>query len=163
VCLVNSLVKTKTVGDLLVGRVPQHQLAAADHHGYFTGGDMENIQEVLDVRIPFEVYVGVRIAVAHQELFDLKRTGGMGRTDEHSISHPGRHQLNPAEKESTHDDLAEFGIGLHQRQHLLVIKFDHLTRLGDTHSEESPPAREHVDFARELTRPMDSDKGLSGT
>ena len=89
--------------------------------------------------------------------------GGMGRADEHSISHPGRHQLNPAEKESTHQDLAELGIGLHQSQHLLAIKFDHLTRLGDTHSKESPAAREHVDFARELTRPMDGDKGLSAT
>ena len=63
--------------------------------------------------------------------------------DEHNISHPGRHQLNPAENESTHQDLAELGIGLHQSQHVLAIKFDHLTRLGDTHSKESPAAREH--------------------
>jgi hypothetical protein len=71
------------------------------------------------------------------------------------------HQLNPTKNESTHHDLAEFGIGLHQGHQLLTIHLDRLTRLGDTHSKESPSAGEHVDLARELTRAVDGDHGLS--
>jgi hypothetical protein len=57
----------------------------------------------------------------------------MGRADEHNVSCARRHQLGPSENESTHHDLAELGIGLHQSQHMLMIKFYHLTRFGSTH------------------------------
>jgi hypothetical protein len=129
--LVYCLVKAETVGHLLVARISQHQLVAADQHRYLTGGDVEAIQQLLYVWIPFEVYVGVGMAIAHQELFDPQCPGGMGGADEHHVSQAGRHKLHPAQDEGTQQDLAELGIGLHQRQQLCAIQLDRLTRLGD--------------------------------
>src|SRR5690348_12491369 len=85
--MLNALVETKAIRNLLVRWVPKHRFAAADHHGYVAGGDMETIHQVLYLGVAFEVYVGVGVAVAHQELFNPKCTGGMGRADEHNISH----------------------------------------------------------------------------
>ena len=100
------------------------------------------------------------MAVAHQKLFDSKRTGGMCRSEEHDVTHTGRHQLNPAEDERAQQDLAELGIGLQQRQHLLPIELDHLARLGDAQPQDDGATRERVDLARELPRAENGDKGF---
>jgi hypothetical protein len=42
--LVNGLVKTKAVRNLLVRGVPKHNLTATDHYGYLAGCEMETIQ-----------------------------------------------------------------------------------------------------------------------
>jgi len=101
--------------------------------------------------------------VAHQKFFEPKGAGGMGRADKHNISDAGRHQLNPAEDERPHEDLAEFGIGLHQSHHALAIQLNHLAALGGTPSKERPAAGERARLTRELPRTMDGDKGLSRT
>ena len=38
---------------------------------------METIEQVLYVRISLEIDVGVRVAIAHQKLFDPQSAGGM--------------------------------------------------------------------------------------
>jgi hypothetical protein len=74
---------------------------------------------------------------------------------------PGHHQLNPAEDERPHQDLAEFGIGLHQSHHALAIQVNHLAALEGTRSKERAAAGEGAHLTRELPRTMDGDKGLS--
>ena len=53
--LIDRLVEAETVGDLPIGRVPQHHLAAADHHRHVVDGDLETVQQLLDVGITVEV------------------------------------------------------------------------------------------------------------
>src|ERR1700680_563178 len=100
------------------------------------------------------------MAVTHQKLFDAKLTGGMRRSEEHDVTHAGRHQLNPAQDECSHQDFAELGIGLQQRQHLRTIELDHLAGLGDAQAQDGGATRKGVDFARELPRPENGDKGF---
>jgi hypothetical protein len=76
------------------------------------------------------------VPVAHQKLFDPKRTGRKGRADEYNISDAGRDQLNPPENEGPHQDVADLSIGLHYSQHLLAIYLDQLARLGGAFERE---------------------------
>ena len=52
-----AVVEAEAVGDLLVGRVAQHDLAAADEDGHVRGGDVEAVQQVLDAGVAVEVEV----------------------------------------------------------------------------------------------------------
>ena len=85
-CRVDRLVEAEAVGDLLIGRVPEHHLAATDQHGHVRDGDVEPIQQLLDAGIAVEVDVRVRVAVARQELLDAERARGMARPDEHDVA-----------------------------------------------------------------------------
>jgi hypothetical protein len=87
----------------------------------------------------------------------------MGRADEHNISHSGRDQLDPAQNESPHQDLAEFGVSLHQSQHAPAIQFDHLTDAHGTQAKERPTAGERTHFAGKLPRSIHHHKGFSPT
>ena len=46
---------------------------------------------------------------------------------------PPRDQLDAAQDERPHQDLAQLGVGLHQREQLLAIELDHFTRLDGAH------------------------------
>ena len=80
------------------------------------------------------------------------------RPDEHDVAEPVRDQLHAAQDERPHEDLAELGVGLHERQQALAIQLDHFARLADARADERAAAREHVDFAGELARAMDDDQ-----
>ena len=86
---------------------------------------MKAVQQLLHVGVAVEIDVGVRMAVARQELFDAKRSSAMIRPDEHDVAEPVRDQLHPAQDEGAHDQLAEFAVGLHERQQLFTIQLDH--------------------------------------
>jgi hypothetical protein len=75
--LVDRVVEPEAVGDLLVGRVPEHELAPADHHRHIRDRDVKAIQQHLDVGLAIEVEILVRMAVAGQELLDAQRPGRM--------------------------------------------------------------------------------------
>ena len=89
--LVDGFVEAQAVGDLLIGRVPQHHLATADHHRHIRGGDLKLVQQNLNVGVTVEIDVRVRMAVARQELFDAKRSSAMIRPDD------ARHLRAPAQ------------------------------------------------------------------
>ena len=57
----------------LVGRVAQHRVAAADQHRHVGDGDVKAIEQRLHAGVALEVEVGVRMAVARQELLDAQR------------------------------------------------------------------------------------------
>src|SRR6185503_3801642 len=113
---------------------------------------------------PFEVDVFVRVAIARQKLFDAKRARGVNRPDEHDISGPQLDQLDAAEDEGAHQDLAEVGVGLHEGQQMFAIQFDHFARLGGARAEQGAPARQHGGLAAELPGSKDHDEtfGVAG-
>ncbi len=122
---------------------------------------METIEQRLHIRVAVEVDVGVRVAVAREELLDAQRVGRVHRSDEHDIADPARDELHSPQDEGPHQDLTELRVGLHQRHQLFAMQLDHRARLAHTDPEERAPARDHVDLAGELTGPVDDDGGLS--
>src|SRR6266568_393355 len=98
------------------------------------------------------------MTVARQELFDAECSSAMIRAEKHDISESTRNQLHPAQDEGPHDQLAEFAVGLHERQQLFTIQLDHFARLDGARSDERGAAGKHVDLAGELTRSMDRDE-----
>ena len=83
----------------------------------------------------------------------------MRRSDEHHVAETAGDQLDTAQDERAHDDVADLGVGLDERQQAAVIQLDHLARVDRTRPDQRSPAREHVDFARELARTVHGDDG----
>jgi hypothetical protein len=158
--VVDGFVEAQALGDLLIGRIAKHHVAAADQHGHVRDGHVELVQQILDAAVPLEVDVRVRMAVASQELLDAERSGAMAGSDEHDVSEPVRDQLQATKDESPHQDLAELGVGLHERQQVFAIQLDHFARLTGARVGQRVSARKHVDLARELTGAVDRDEPL---
>src|SRR6202158_1616876 len=114
--LVDRLVQTETVRDLLIGRVPKDDVPTADHHRHILDGHAKPIERLLDVRITIEVDEGVWMPGARPEFFAADRTGRVQRADKYRVAKPSRDEFDPAENERAHEDLAEFGVGLHKGQ-----------------------------------------------
>ena len=129
--LIDGVVEPEALGDLLIARVAQHGVAAADQHGHVGGADMKPIEQLLRLGVAIEIDVRVRMAVARQELLHPQRAGAMRRADHDDVAEAARDQLDAAQDERPHEDLAQLGVGLHQREQLLAIEFDHLAGLGD--------------------------------
>ena len=70
---------------------------------------------------------------------------------------PLRDQLDAAQDERPHEDLAELGVGLHERQETRAIELDDLAGLDRARPDQRAAAREHVDFAGELAGAVDRD------
>jgi len=51
--------------------------------------------------------------VARQEFFDADRTGRVQRADKYRVTKPTRDEFGRTQNERAHEDLAEFGVGLH--------------------------------------------------
>ena len=64
---INRVVEPKTVGDLLVARIPRHRVTTADQHWHVGGGHMKAIEEILRVGVAIEVDVMKREAIARCE------------------------------------------------------------------------------------------------
>ena len=128
VCLVDDLVETQTVRDLLVGRIFQRRSVATDDHGHVVDGHVKPIEQVLRAGLALEVDVLIGMAVPRQELLDSKRARRMIGSNQHDIADALRDQLHPAEDERPHQDFAQLAVGLHQRQQMLAIDLDELRR-----------------------------------
>ena len=50
----------------------------------------------------------------------------MPRADQHDVAEAVGDQLDAAQDERAHQDLAQLGVGLHQRQQVAAIELDHL-------------------------------------
>ena len=74
---IDRIVEPEAVGDLLVARISQHRVAAADQHRHVGGAHMKAIEEILRVGVAIEVDVVKRVAVARQELLDAQRACAM--------------------------------------------------------------------------------------
>src|SRR5256885_5848470 len=96
------------------------------------------------------------MTVTSQELLDTKCGGVMVRPDKYDISEPMSNQLNPAQDKSSHQNVAELAVCLHQSKQILTIYFDDFASTGCANLDEPAPPRKDVDFACELSRPEDS-------
>src|SRR5207244_673965 len=103
--------------------------------------NVKPIQQLLDPGVAVEVDVGVRMAVARQELFDAKRARRMSRPQKHDVSEAMSNQFQPAQDEGSHENLAQFAVGLNESQQLFAFEFDQFARLADSYSNQSGAAR----------------------
>src|SRR5206468_886785 len=81
----------------------------------------------------------------------------MSRAQEDDVSVTARNQLNAAENECAHEDVAQFAVGLHEHQQLFALNLNHLAGLACTYSHQSPAAGQHAGFTSELARTKRSD------
>ena len=110
------------------------------------------IQQILDAIVTIEIYGRVRMAVSGQEILDPKRPCAMIRSDQHNVSEAVRDNLDSAEDESPHENVAEFAIRLYQSHQVFAIDIEHFSRLTCAYLHKTTPAREHGDFTGEHTR-----------
>src|SRR5216684_666640 len=119
-------------------------------------GDLKTIEQLLDASIAIEVDVGVRMAVARQELFDAKRAGRMTRAENQNIAKTLCNQLHPPEDVGSHENLAKFGVGLYEIQQVLAVDLDYFACLLRTHPDQNAASKENADLTRELARQKQS-------
>ena len=160
-CLIDALVETEAVGNLLIAGIAQHGVAAADQDGNLVVRDVKAIEQTLRVRVAVEVEISERVPVARQEFLDPKRSRGMHRADQHDVADAVRRQLQPAIDVGPHQNLADLGVRLHETLPLLPRQLDHFPRLGDASARQRAATEEHIGFARELAGSMDGDQRVA--
>jgi len=57
--LIDAFIEPETLGDLLITRIPQHGVAAADQHGHIGRAHMKSIEQFLGVAVEIECIVRV--------------------------------------------------------------------------------------------------------
>ena len=72
-----------------------------------------------------------------------------------------RNQLQAAQDERPHQNLAQLSIGLDQREQRLAVELNDLTWLAYAQAAECAAPRDHVGFARKLTGAMAHDERLA--
>jgi hypothetical protein len=113
--LIDRLVEAKAVGDLLIRWIAQHR-GAANHDGDIVDADVELIEQLLLVPIAVEVDVAMRMPAAGKELPDTQRAGGMRRPDNCDRAILACDQVGATQDECAHQDRAQLGVGLNQRE-----------------------------------------------
>ena len=101
--------------------------------------------------------------VAGEKLLETKRSRRMRRADEDHVAEPLLDESDPAQEERAHEDLAQIGVELHQCPKVLPLDRDHFTWLADAGAEQDPAAREHVEFAGEVSGAQDENHACRGT
>ena len=71
----------------------------------------------------------------------------MRRADHDDVAQIARDQLEAAQDERAHQDLAQLRVGLDEREQLLAIELDHFAGLADAQARERAAAADHVGFA----------------
>ena len=158
--LIDSVVETQAGGDLLIRRVPQDGIAAADQHRHIRFTDMKTIEQLLCLAVMIEIDVGVRMPVARQELFHPQCGRAVHGSEEHGVAKSTRDQLDAPEDERSHEDLAQFGVGLHEGKEPCVVELDDFPRFDDTGPRQGAAACDHGRFAQELRRAVGDDDGV---
>ena len=157
--LVDRLVEPETFGDPFVGRVAQHDIAAADQHRDIVHGDMNMIEHFLGAGVAIEIGVRVRMPVTGQEFFDAKRDRGMVRPKKDDISEVLVNQLHPAKDKGAHENLAQLTVGLHQSQQVFAIYLDDLAFLPQTECGVRRDANFPVNWRRNRATGFSVDRG----
>ena len=135
-CLIDTFIEPQAFSGRLVRRIPQHQFAAADKDRNVCGRHSKAIEQLLSIGLSVEVDVRVRMPVPDQELLDAQRTGAVGGTNKDHIAVPSGNQLHAPKDECPHEDFAQLGVVLHERQELFAIQFDHFAGFADPRSRQ---------------------------
>ena len=118
---------------------------------------MELIEQPLGVGVAVEVDELVRMAVPRQEFLHAQRAGAMRRAGHDDVAEAAGDERAAPEDEGPHEDLAQLGVGLHEREELLPIELDHLAGVADAQARQRAAPGEHVALAGELPRAMRHD------
>jgi hypothetical protein len=123
---------------------------------------VEPIEQRLHVGVLVEIQILVRVSIARQEVADAQRVGRVHRSDQRRVPDAARHQLDAAQDERAHEDLAQLGVGLYERDDLLARQLDHLAVFARADREHPAASGDHVHFAGELSRRLDRDDDVAG-
>src|SRR5215813_320775 len=74
-----------------------------------------------------------------------------------------RNQLDPAQNEGPHDQLAKLAVGLDECQEVVAIQLDHFARLTCLGTNKCGTTRQHAHLSGKLTRSMERYKRLGVT
>jgi hypothetical protein len=116
--------------------------APEDDDGHVRGADVEPVEQLLDVRVLFEVDIRHRLRVAGEKLLDAERTRGIARSEEYQLRRAAGDDLEAAQDEGPHEDVAQLAVGLHERHQPRAVHLDHFPRLSRAVASEAAPARE---------------------
>ena len=105
--VVDRLVETEAVGNPRIGRISQHRIAAADQHRDIGNADLKTIEQLLRLAVAIEVDVVKGMAVPRQELLHAQRSCAVRRADHDDVAQVPRNQLEAAQDERPHQDLAQ--------------------------------------------------------
>jgi hypothetical protein len=84
----------------------------------------------------------------------------MTRAYDDRIAEAVRDQFSAPKDESAHQDLADLGVGLHQRKRSTVIDLDHFPGLADLRTQHVRRPASSIDLAGELARPVHGNEFL---
>jgi hypothetical protein len=122
-----------------------------DQHRHVVDADVEPIEHLLDLGVPIEIQIRVRMAVSAEELLDAKCSRRMSRPNQDRISQPLRDELDSPQQERAHQDFTELGIRLHERQDAFAIDFNDVSGAPRSNPKQRSSAGNHVDLSGELT------------
>src|SRR3984893_16267592 len=110
----------------------QHDVGAADQDGQIGRAHLKLIEQRLSIGVTIEVDVVERMAVTRQEIFYSQRTGAVGRPNHDDIAKLVCDQLQAAEHERPHENLAQLGVCLNQGEQLFTLELNHFTAAPST-------------------------------
>ena len=102
------------------------------------------------VAIAIQVDVVEGMTVPRQEFLHSEGPSAVRRADHDHVTEIVRNQLEPAQDERPHDDLAQLSVGLNQRQQRFPIQLKHFAGLADAQTCERATTAYQGGFAQEL-------------
>lgn len=76
----------------------------------------------------------------------------MVRADHYDVSDALGHQVHAPQDESTHEDLAQLGVGLDEREQVVPLQLDDFPGFGGAHQPHARPSGQGVHLTCKLTR-----------
>jgi hypothetical protein len=154
-------VEPEAVGDFFIRWIAEYNLAAAHHDRNVRRRDPERVEQGLYVLLRIEIDVHERMSVPRQKLSQAQRSGAVGRTEQHGIAVAASDELDAAQNERAHHDLADLALELEHAKHLIPIEHDDVSVVARADTHERRPPGEQVGFAGELSGANDLNEGFS--
>ena len=99
------------------------------------------------VGIGLDIEIGVRMAVAGQELAQPQGIARMAGPDQHRIAHRVGDQEHAAQEERVQENLTQRGIRLHDAAQIRPVDFQQRAGFTGQDADQASAARKHVHFA----------------
>jgi len=149
------------LGNLQIGGLPQQEPSAHDQGGQVLRPHSKPLQQLLHARVGLNVEVGVRAAVPREELADPQRVRRVTRAHQDPVTLSVRDEECASLQERAQQELAQPGIGLHQREQRLPPKGEHLAILSSAGLHDRGMAEDQIDVSGELAGTLDGDRLLA--
>ncbi len=153
------LVNADRVGQLPVRRVAQKEPVAAGDHRRVGFGDAKLLEQVVHLRVGFDVHPGEQSAILGEEVADPECVGGVARAD-HAQSRKIRRlaQKLPPGDERLEDNIAERGALVQRAPQGVPRDFVHFAIASSHGADDGRKAGEVRNVAGELAFAMNRDR-----